>query len=192
MLDRPRPRKLGHLVLKVRDIRKSVKFYTEIVGLEVSDWIEDKMVFLRCGKDHHDLGLFQLPPDAAEYDGSGSNAPGLEHLSYEVEDYEEIKRIVAFLQEKGVEIVRGPGKHGPGENIFLVFRDPDGNYVEFYCEMIQITGDKPYEANVWDDNLDAFDQWHFKEFAVEPPPLYLEVAKKSGVDLAKTKKNQSA
>lgn len=188
-MDRPRPKKLGHLVLKVRDIQKSVKFYTEIVGLEVSDWIEDKMVFLRCGEDHHDLGLFQLPPDAADNGGSGDNAPGLEHLSYEVEDYAVIKRTVSFLQKNGVEIVRGPGKHGPGENIFLVFRDPDGNYVEYYCEMVQVTPEHPYEAKVWEDNLDAFDQWHFREFAVEPPPLYLEVAKKSGVDPTKSGKD---
>ena len=64
MSARPRPRKMGHLVLMVRDIQKSAKFYSEIVGLQVSDWIEDQMVFLRCGSDHHDLALAQLPKDA--------------------------------------------------------------------------------------------------------------------------------
>ena len=46
----PKPRKMGHLVLMVRDIRASAKFYTDVVGLQVSDWIEDQMVFLRCGR----------------------------------------------------------------------------------------------------------------------------------------------
>lgn len=170
---RPTPNRLGHLVLKVRDIHESVRFYTEVVGLTVSDWIEDKMVFLRCGTDHHDLGLFQLPPEAlAKARPAGEGDPGLEHFSYEVDDYEEIEKAVEMLKARGVEIVRGPGKHGPGENVFLVFKDPDGNFVEFYCEMVQVTEDRPYEASVWEDNLDAFDQWHFEKFAVEPPALY--------------------
>ena len=41
---KPTPKKLGHIVLTVRDIHASAKFYTEIVGLTVSDWIEDRMV----------------------------------------------------------------------------------------------------------------------------------------------------
>ncbi len=174
-MTRPTPKRLGHLVLKVRDIHASVKFYTEIVGLEVSDWIEEQMVFLRCSSDHHDLALFQLPKDSAHLnDIAKEDGPGLEHFSYEVESYAEVEAAVEMLKEQGVEIVRGPGKHGPGENVFLVFKDPDGNYVEFYCEMIQVTEDSPHTAAVWPDDLNAFDQWHFKQFAVEPPPLYLE------------------
>ncbi len=173
-----KPKKLGHLVLKVRDIHESVRFYSEILGLEVSDWIEEQMVFLRCGSDHHDLGLFQLPKDSSDFDNcSTEGSPGLEHFSYEVEDYQEVERAVSLLQENDIEIVRGPGKHGPGENIFLVFKDPDGNFVEIYCEMVQVTEDQPYKARTWPDNLDAFDQWHFQRFAVEPPTLYQEKLK---------------
>lgn len=179
-----RPRKLGHLVLKVRDIQKSVKFYTEIVGLEISDWIEDKMVFLRCAEDHHDLALFQLPSEAPHFDDLGQeDAPGLEHFSYEVDSFATMEAAVRMLQEKGVEIVRGPGKHGPGENCFLVFKDPDGNYVEFYCEMRQISEKSPYTPHVWPNTLDAFDQWHFRKFAVAPPLQYRERAKASGISL---------
>jgi catechol 2,3-dioxygenase-like lactoylglutathione lyase family enzyme len=171
------PKKLGHLVLKVRDIHTSVRFYTEIVGLEVSDWIEETMVFLRCGQDHHDLGLFQLPKDSPHFDAVETpGRPGLEHFSYEVENYAVLESAVAMLCAHGVEIVRGPGKHGPGENCFLVFKDPDGNYVEFYCEMIQVTEATPHVARVWPDDLDAFDRWHFEKFAVEPPPLYRQRA----------------
>ena len=136
------------------------------------------MVFLRCGSDHHDLGLFQLPKDSSDFDNcSTEGSPGLEHFSYEVEDYQEVERAVSLLQENDIEIVRGPGKHGPGENIFLVFKDPDGNLVEIYCEMVQVTEDQPYKARTWPDNLDAFDQWHFQRFAVEPPALYQEKLK---------------
>lgn len=170
-----RPNRLGHIVLKVRDIQASVKFYTEIVGLEVSDWIEDQMVFLRCGSDHHDLALAQLPPDSPAFNRlPDSGAPGLEHFSYEVDSYADIEAALEHLKANGIEIVRGPGKHGPGENVFLVFKDPDGNYVEFYCEMIKVTAETPHLPRIWPDTLDAFDQWHFKRFAVTPPRLYLD------------------
>jgi catechol 2,3-dioxygenase len=164
----PRPKKLGHLVLKVNDVQASLKFYQEVVGLTVSDWIDDRMVFLRSSSDHHDLALLQLPDHQV-----GKQIPAqspLEHFSYHVESLDEIKAIATMLQERGIEIDRGVGRHGPGDNTFIVFKDPDGNNVEFYSDMLQITQDKPYEASTWDGrDLDTFDQWHLKEFLVEPP-----------------------
>ena len=86
-----------------------------------------------------------------------------------LENLEEMENATKMLQEKGVEIVRGIGKHGPGENLFIVFKDPDGNNVEFYADMVQITDSHPYIPSVWEDTIDAFDQWHFKKFVVTPP-----------------------
>jgi len=167
---KPSPRKLGHLVLKVRDIKKSAEFYTEIVGLQISDWIEDRMVFLRSGTDHHDLALAQLPPGASDQDTEGG--PGLEHFSYRIDSFEEMEKVVDHLRAHDVTIDRGPGKHGPGENCFLVFKDPDGNNVEFYCDMLEITEEHPYEAKVWKDGVETFDQWRFEKFAVDPPAYF--------------------
>ena len=169
-MDRPKPRRLGHLVLNVRDIQKSVKFYTEIVGLDVSDWISDQMVFLRSSVDHHDLALSQIPRgEAAANDTYRPWRPGLEHFSYEMASLEEVEVMGRFLQEKNIEIVRGIGKHGPGENVFLVFKDPDGNYVEFYCDMVQIPKGEVHAPQVWPNDIEGFDQWHFKRFLGPPP-----------------------
>lgn len=166
---RPRPQKLGHIVLLVRDIHASAKFYEEVVGLTVSDWISDRMVFMRAGEDHHDMALAQLPDDAPE---RPAGSPGLEHFSYKVDSFEVIERTVEMLRQRGVQIDRGPGKHGPGENCFLVFKDPDGNNVEFYCEMRQVTKDRPYEASIWEDDIDSFDQWRLEKFVVPPPDRF--------------------
>lgn len=168
-MNRPLPRKLGHLVLNVRDIQASVEFYTEIVGLSVSDWIGDQMVFLRAGLDHHDLALAQIQPGAIAANTYEPGRPGLEHFSYELASLEEIEQMGKFLQEKGIEIVRGIGKHGPGDNLFLVFKDPDGNYVEYYAEMIQVTKETPHTARVWPNDIDGFDQWHYDRFLVPIP-----------------------
>ena len=175
-----RPKKLGHLVLMVRDIQRSVRFYTDVVGLQVSDWISDQMVFLRAGEDHHDLALSQIPPHAPGIDDLPHDGrPGMEHFSYLVQDRAEIERTVEVLRQHGVEIVRGIGKHGPGENLFLVFKDPDGNNVEVYCEMTQIPAGAPHEARVWERNVESFDQYRFEHFVV-PPPAAVVRAKQGG------------
>lgn len=171
---RPRPTRLGHLVLKVRDIRASLAFYTEVVGLTVSDWIDDRMVFLRAGTDHHDLALLQLPP------GHGARPagdyPALEHFSYRVESVEEIFEITRMLQARGIPIDRGPGRHGAGDNTFIVFQDPDGNLVEFYSDMRIIDAEHPYAAQVWDGaRLETFDQWKLAHFVVPPPARILKL-----------------
>lgn len=170
MSARPRPRGLGHVVLNVRDLEASVRFYRDIVGLEVSDYIGDQMAFLRCSDEHHNLALAKIPADATVRDDLyAPGRPGLEHFSFRLGSLAEIEDAAKTIQAAGIEIVRGIGKHGPGENLFLVFKDPDGNYVEFYAEMVQITADKPYVPRVWENNLDAFDQWHFRKFLVPPP-----------------------
>lgn len=166
-----RTRKLGHLALAVRDLRKSVEFYTTVLGLEVSDWISDDMCFMRSATDHHDLALAQIPRDSPEIDDLPRyTRPGLEHFSYLVDSVDDLEQAAKMLQARGIEIVRGIGKHGPGENCFLVFKDPDGNNVELYCDMQQISPDQHHEPRVWERNIEAFDQWRFARFVVPPPP----------------------
>ena len=127
------------------------------------------MVFLRSnGTDHHDLALLQM--NEMEIEKSKQAPSPVEHFSYHIETFDEIKKISEMLVERGIEIDRGLGKHGPGDNIFLVFHDPDGNFVEFYSDMTQIDEDHPYEPSVWDGSeLDTFDTWHLDKFIVDPP-----------------------
>lgn len=165
-----RTRKLGHLVLMVRDLEASTRFYTDVMGLKVSDRIADQMVFLRAGEDHHDLALSRLPADAADRDDLPRyTRPGLEHFSYYVESLDEMKRAVEVARSLGVVIERGIGQHGPGGNWFLVFKDPDGNNVEIYTDMDQIPAGAAHEPQTWERNLESFDRHRLAHFVVQPP-----------------------
>jgi len=174
-----RTRKLGHLVLMVRDLDASTRFYTEVMGLRVSDRIGDQMVFLRAGEDHHDLALSRIPDDAPDRDDlPRPTRPGLEHFSYCVESVEEMRRAVDVARRSGVTIERGIGQHGPGGNWFLVFKDPDGNNVEIYTDMDQIPLDAEHEPQTWERNLESFDRHRLAHFVVQPPAAV--VAAKEG------------
>ncbi|VCU68397.1 Manganese-dependent 2,3-dihydroxybiphenyl 1,2-dioxygenase [Pigmentiphaga humi] len=169
-----RTRKLGHLVLLVRDLEASIRFYTEVMGLRVSDRIADQMAFLRAGEDHHDLALARLPDDAPDRDDLPRyTRPGLEHFSYYVDSVEEMRRAVDVARSLGVTIERGIGQHGPGGNWFLVFKDPDGNNVEIYTDMDQIPQDADHRPQTWDRNLESFDRHRLAHFVVKPPAAVL-------------------
>ncbi|WOH36925.1 VOC family protein [Thalassotalea fonticola] len=164
---KPKPKKLGHLVLRVSNLSESIEFYQQIVGLQVSDKVGNRMAFLHAGPDHHDLALVQM--SNAEIEQAANVFHNVEHFAYQLDSYAEIEQATEMLLSKGIKITRGPGKHGSGENYFIVFQDPDGNNLEFYSDMRQITKDNPYEPSVWNDDIDTFDVWRCKNFVVEPP-----------------------
>ena len=141
------PRKLGHVGIYVRDLEKSKKFYTEVVGLKVSDEFPAKAVFMRCSHDHHDTVLFQLAADKLAR--SQNDRAEIQQISFEVDRLDDLRQKAAELRAQGIE-VSGPQQKGPGMDKTIDFRDPDGNTIQFYCDMDQ-TG--------WDDRSRPPDQW---------------------------------
>jgi catechol 2,3-dioxygenase len=121
-----KPKRIGHLVLNVRDVAASEKFYTEILGFEVAIR-RPHASFLTCGRIHHDLALFQAPDDAQE---ATQNRIGLNHFAVQIEDLAELKEFYQLLKESGVTIDRTVD-HGMTSSVY--FFDPDGNRVEFFC-----------------------------------------------------------
>lgn len=115
------------MVLNVRDLEASTKFYSETLGFEVSRSYNEKMVFLTCGKIHHDLALFQAAPDAAPVTPGGL---GLNHMALQVENWEMFKAYYDRLNELGVEI-ENTTDHGVTKSLYI--KDPDGNGVELFC-----------------------------------------------------------
>jgi catechol 2,3-dioxygenase-like lactoylglutathione lyase family enzyme len=127
-------RKIGHVVLNVTDLEASVRFYTEALGLLVSDRYPDSMVpggmvFLRCNTDHHGVALVG--------GGRASGPSALNHFAFEVGSLDEVFRARAWLRERGVPIVF-EGRRRAGCQVAVEFTDPDGNNLEIYWNIDQI------------------------------------------------------
>lgn len=131
-------RKIGHVVLKVRDAARSAAFYTQVLGFKVSDYYPDsmmdgKMVFLRCNADHHGVALVggaDVPPRGRE----------LHHLAFEVATLEEVFRAREHLRAAGVTI-EFEGRRRAGCQVAIEFRDPDGHWLEIYWGLDQVGPD---------------------------------------------------
>jgi len=127
-------RKIGHVVLNVTDLEASVRFYTELLGLQVSDRYPDTMVpggmvFLRCNTDHHGVALVG---GARKSDGSSLN-----HFAFEVGSLDEVFRARTWLGKHGVRL-HFEGRRRAGCQIAIEFTDPDGNNLEIYWNIDQI------------------------------------------------------
>ena len=125
-----------HLVytgLRVRDIERSLRFYTEIVGMEVVDHLESfeptrgKAVTLRSPGSSQLLEL-NWYEEGSRFGTVYMNGEELDHLGFEVEDLEDaVKR----LEEEGVEVVVRPGTIGSELGWREAFvKDPDGIWIE--------------------------------------------------------------
>src|SRR5216684_7546368 len=130
--------KLGHVVLNVSDLARSTRFYTELLGFEVSDVYPESMmpggmVFMRCNADHHGVALVgSLPGSSASVE--------LNHLAFEVATLDEVVRARDHLRAHGVPI-DFEGRRRAGCQIAVEFRDPDGHRLEIYWGVDQIGSD---------------------------------------------------
>lgn len=130
--------KLGHVVLNVRDVERSARFYTEVLGFEISDVYPEEMVpggmvFLRCNPDHHGIALV----GAREEPAANSD---LNHVAFEVATLDEVMRAHDHLRRHGVEIDFA-GRRRAGCQIAVEFRDPDNHRLEIYWGIDQIGSD---------------------------------------------------
>ena len=146
---------LTHLVLTVRDIDASHRFYTEILGYEQCGLLEgelalSEMRFYRAGTNHHDLALVQVgkpeevPPPPDEWLGFfPDHAVGINHFAIAYPDREAWLQQLEHMKANGVTFdLRG--NHGMTHSAYI--RDPDGNSVEILYDL---------PAEVWRDDVNA-------------------------------------
>jgi len=120
--------RLNHAVLYVRDVRRSVEFYRDVLGFQpLSDMAALKgAAFLQAegSSNDHDLGLFEVGADAGASQ-AGRQTVGLYHLAWEVETLADLKRIAAKLADAGA--LAGASDHSTTKALYGA--DPDG--IEF-------------------------------------------------------------
>jgi catechol 2,3-dioxygenase-like lactoylglutathione lyase family enzyme len=134
-----RPRRLGHVLYTTPDWEGSMRFLTEVLGFYVSDTAAGIIAFLRCGSDHHNVGLISAP------------VPFLHHTSWMVNDVDEIgKGAQNLLAVDPNRHAWGLGRHFLGSNMFWYFRDPSGNFAEYFSDLDQIPDPAEWEARDWD------------------------------------------
>lgn len=130
--------KIGHVVLNCRDLERSVKFYTQILGFKISDIYEPEMVpggmvFLRFNADHHGIGLVGAMADTAQ------NIE-LHHLAFEVGSLDELLQVREHLEKNNVTI-DFHGRRRAGAQIAVEFTDPDGHQLELFWGLDKVGSD---------------------------------------------------
>ena len=127
-----RLKEIGHVLLRVLDLERSKKFYSEVLGFQVlEEDPEHGGVFMALEGQSHAIDLFQVQdPEAAQRQTPGVR--GLGHIAFRVESEGALKDAYATLREHGVEITRTID-HVSQKSVD--FHDPDGNTLEVYYEL---------------------------------------------------------
>lgn len=151
-----RPRKLGHLALGTTDLEATERFFVDGFGFKVTDTVHGHGSFIRCSEEHHNLFVQRAP------------ANFLHHSAWQVEDIDEIGRgAMALLEGKPERHAWGPGRHFLGSNFFWYFRDPAGNFSEYYSDIDTILDDGLWTAEDWDGAKGMF------AWGPQPTPSFL-------------------
>lgn len=121
--------KIGHVHLTVSDLEKSLKFYRDLLGFEITTSFGSSAVFLSAGGYHHHIGL-------NTWSGKGAAPPppghsGLYHFAILLPSRRELAKIVKRLYEENYRI-EGASDHGVSESIYVT--DPDGIGIELYSD----------------------------------------------------------
>ena len=127
-----KPKHIGHANIRVRDLERSEKFYTEVLGLHVTHR-RGKTAFLSAREHSHELAIRAIGIDAP---GPAEDAQiGTNHFAWQMETFDDLQAMYRHLKQKGVAIDR------VRDNCFSVgvyFSDPDGNGIEVYYEDLEL------------------------------------------------------
>jgi catechol 2,3-dioxygenase-like lactoylglutathione lyase family enzyme len=156
-----RPTKLGHVAAFTPALDPMQSFYQDLLGFRWSDTVGDFFVFLRCNADHH----------AANFMAS-TKFQGMHHIAYEMRDPNHLIAMLDHLAKNDYRLHWGPGRHGPGHNLFTYHRDPDGHVIELFTQ-IDVVHDEakgyweprpwheeyPMYPKTWQVDLATVNQW---------------------------------
>jgi catechol 2,3-dioxygenase-like lactoylglutathione lyase family enzyme len=141
-----RPRKLGHINRLTADMAASTRFYTEVLGMEISDYLGDAGIWLHIGSEHHQLALVDMP------------APHFHHFALDYYDFGTLRALFDNLAQHGRWLAWGPVRHGIAQNICGYARiTEEPLLVECYVDMEVLESD--HVPRHWPDDRFSSNTW---------------------------------
>ena len=127
---------LQHLTFASKDVEKFQNFYQRKLGFQVTDRVvkstgELATCFTTSNHEHHTIACFK------------SSQNGMDHHSYEAGEWNNIKIWCDHFAQNNIKLMWGPGRHGPGNNLFVFIEDIDGNWIEISAELETVIGRPP-------------------------------------------------
>ena len=124
---------LQHLTFASEDVVSFENFYKNKLGFQVTDRVvkdngELATCFTTSNHEHHTIACFK------------SSKKGMDHHSYEAGDWNHIKGWCDHFASNNIKLMWGPGRHGPGNNLFVFIEDIDGNWIEISAELETVHG----------------------------------------------------
>jgi catechol 2,3-dioxygenase len=125
----PAAARIGHVHLKVSNLKRSLQFYCDLLGFEITTMYGNDAAFVSAGGYHHHIGLNtwfskNAPP-------APKNSVGLFHTAILYPSRKDLAVIFQRLRNENYPLT-GASDHGVSEALYL--DDPDGNGVELYCD----------------------------------------------------------
>lgn len=121
--------RIGHVHLKVADLKRSLDFYQGLLGFEITTRYGDQAVFISAGGYHHHIGLNTWMSKGAPK--ANPNSVGLFHTAIVYPSRKDLAFVLKRLVEANYPLT-GASDHGVSEALYL--DDPDGNGVELYWD----------------------------------------------------------
>jgi catechol 2,3-dioxygenase len=139
-----------HVAFRTPNMEPMMSFYRDVLGFVLSDRVEDtegrlRACFLRTDHEHHALALFE------------SADTRLDHISCETTDIGSLTRWADSISARGVPLHWGVGRHGPGNDVFFMVKDPDDNLIEISAELERVAADRP--TGTWPHEQRTLNLW---------------------------------
>ena len=122
------PIQITHAVLNAVDAAACERFAVQVLGFAVTDRTR-MMTFVRCNRKHHCVAY------------AHAEVSSLNHIAFEMQDIDAVMRGFGRMRDAGFASIWGPGRHGPGNNVFGYFIAPFDAVIEYTAEVSEVGDD---------------------------------------------------
>jgi catechol 2,3-dioxygenase-like lactoylglutathione lyase family enzyme len=136
--DSAKPSNLTHVVYGTPDQPTTLRFFTDVIGFEISDEVPGIIAFTRCSELHHNFAI-QAAPVAFPH-----------HIAFEMDDVDDVVRSGQRMVDTDPQRhMWGLGRHAIGSNWFWYLREPGGTFVEYTADIDRISAQDLYQPKDW-------------------------------------------